>query len=294
MDQYSLLRFLSNDTGDDCATDSSTDSLVDPGSETCSNAHSLDRAQDGFIDRPHAGASASSSSTLPAIAPRIRAIELPPSLEDQPAHQPSYTMQHTHTHTQAHTQTTTDADRHVVLSEQHSAPPPQRDLEQEMTAAAIVALSNAIELCFEHGLSCAAPSLRASMTLVTSADGSAFDANDALLSTGCACKMCPRRLLILHSAITDAENKLRDLACWRVHRLAPDVGRSSFILTLTRVAGRNCRLDPEIKARFLQTYSKVMAELPCTFQSNHAKKKVKRGKGRPKRRGGGDQWHVEL
>jgi hypothetical protein len=208
-------------------------------------------------------------------------------------------MQHTHTHTQAHTQTTTDADRHVVLSEQHSAPPPQRDLEQEMTAAAIVALLNAIELCFEHGLSCAAPSLRASMTLVTSADSSAFNTNDALLSTGCACKVCPHRLLILHSAITDAESKLRDLTCWRVQRLALDdvhrhSGRSSFELALTRVAGHNGRLNKEIKSRFFQSHSIIMAGLPDAFQSKSAKKTVKRGFARKKRLSRNDQWHVEL
>ena len=285
MDQYSLLRVLSSDSV--CATDSSTDSLVVPGSETCSNADSLDRAQYGLIDRPHAGASASSSSALPAIAPRIRAIELPPSLEDQPAQQPS-------SHTQAHTHTTADADRHVVLSEPHIAPPPQRDLGQEMTVAASNALSNAIELCLKHGLSCAVPSLLASMTLVKSADGSAFNANDALLSTGSACTMCPHRLLILHYAITDAESKLRDLTCWRVHRLALDGLRSSFRLALNRVAGRNGRLDPEIEARFFHSYSKIMAELPDAFQSKNAKKKVKRGFARPKRRNRNDHWHVEL
>ena len=286
MDQYSLLRVLSSDSV--CATDSSTDSLVVPGSETCSNADSLDRAQDGLIDRPHAGASASSSSSaLPAIAPRIRAIELPPSLEDQPAHQPS-------SHTQAHTQTTADADRHVVLSEPHIAPPPQRDRDQELTVAAINALSKAIELCLEHRLSFAEPMLRASMTLVTSADSSAFNTNDALLSTGRACKVCPHRLLILHSAITDAESKLRDLTCWRVHRLALDGLRSSFRLALNRVAGRNGRLDPEIEARFFHSYSKIMAELPDAFQSKNAKKKVKRGFARPKRRNRNDHWHVEL
>ena len=291
MDQYSLLRVLSSDSV--CATDSSTDSLVVPGSETCSNADSLDRAQDGLIDRPHAGASASSSSSaLPAIAPRIRAIELPPSLEDQPAHQPS-------SHTQAHTQTTADADRHVVLSEPHIAPPPQRDRDQELTVAAINALSKAIELCLEHRLSFAEPMLRASMTLVLSADSSAFNTNDALLSTGRACKVCPHRLLILHSAITDAESKLRDLTCWRVQRLALDdvhrhSGRSSFELALTRVAGHNGRLNKEIKSRFFQSHSIIMAGLPDAFQSKSAKKTVKRGFARKKRLSRNDQWHVEL